>query len=62
LNGGINLFLNLLLNKELSQKREEGRYQCKSCHREYNNVDLVYKDNNIFWQGNYPQSGICTDV
>jgi hypothetical protein len=58
----VNIFLNLLLNKELSQKREAGRYQCKSCNREYNNVDLVYKDNNIFWEGNYPQSGVCNEV
>lgn len=51
-----------MLNKELAQKREVGNYQCGSCNRQYNNVDLVYKNNNVYWPSSYPENGICDDV
>ena len=47
LNGGLNLFINLNLNKELSQKREDGAYVCKETEREFNKVTLTSKGNNV---------------
>lgn len=56
------MFVNLLVNKELSQKREIDSYNCGGCGREYNKANLHYKDNNIDWKGNYPSNGVCLDV
>jgi hypothetical protein len=55
LNGGINLFINLNLNKELSLKREAGAYVCKETGREFNKVSLMAKGNNVYWPANFPK-------
>jgi hypothetical protein len=60
--GGINLFVNLLLNKEISQRRGEGVYECTGCERTYNKADLVLKNNNIYWPKSYPENELCEDV
>ena len=54
--------MNLLFNKELSQKRESGKHECQDCNREYNKSELIYKNANVHWQGYYPKHGICDDV
>lgn len=59
MNGGLNIFINLLLNKELSQKRESGRHQCLDCGKEYNKTDLHYKNENINWNSYYPKNNYC---
>jgi len=51
----------LLLNKELSLKREIGKYECQDCGREYNKSDLSYKHNNISWPAYFPENGFCDD-
>ena len=61
-NGGISLFINLMLNKELSHKRELGNCQCGGCNKKFNKTSLVYKNNNVFWPSTYPESGVCGDV
>jgi len=61
-NGGVNLCVNLLFNKELSEKREHGKYECSDCGKEYNKTSLAYKNTNVHWPENYPQSHICEDV
>ena len=61
-NGGISLFINLMLNKELSGKREQGNYQCGGCGRQYNQTNLIYKNNNVYWPATFPENGICGDV
>jgi hypothetical protein len=58
----MNLFVNLLLNKELSHRREEGAVECGGCGREYNKATLSYKDNNINWPATSPNNGVCGDV
>lgn len=62
MNGGVNLFINLLFNKELALQREKGAYICNGCNREYNKTDLVYKQNNILWPASYPKDEVCVDV
>lgn len=62
LDGGVSLFVNLLLNKELAGKREAGNCSCEGCGRNYNSKGLAYKDENINWPASYPKSGICDDV
>lgn len=62
MDGGLNIFINLLLNKELSNKRETGAVECGGCLRHYNKTDLIYKDNNIYWPATYPKSNVCEDV
>ena len=61
-NGGISLFINLMLNKELSQKREHGNHQCGGCGKKFNKTSLIYKNNNIYWPSTYPENGVCGDV
>ena len=61
-NGGISLFINLMLNKELSHKREQGNYQCLSCNKHFNKTSLIYKNNNVYWPATYPENGVCGDV
>ena len=51
----------MLLNKELSLKREIGKYECQDCGREYNKSDLSYKHNNISWPAYFPENGFCDD-
>lgn len=51
-----------MLNKELSEKRHQGSCQCTSCYKPYNKTSLEYKNQNVFWPANYPESGICSDV
>ena len=58
LNGGVNLFLNLNMNKELSQKREPGAYVCKETGREFNKVNLTARDNNVYWPANFPKDNV----
>ncbi len=62
LSGGVNLCLNLLLNKELSEKREEGKLDSSECGKEYNKTSLIYKNTNVYWPDNYPANNICEDV
>ena len=56
LNGGLNLFINLNLNKELSLQREAGAYVCKETGREFNKVSLMAKGNNVYWPSNFPKT------
>lgn len=51
----------MLLNKELSLKRESGKHECQDCGRDYNKNDLIYKHNNIDWSGYFPENGFCDD-
>jgi hypothetical protein len=61
LDGGVSIFVNLLLNKELAQKRESGRHECLDCGREYNKVHLAIKNFNVNWNSFYPENGFCVD-
>jgi hypothetical protein len=51
-----------MLNKELSGKREQGNYQCGGCGRQYNQTNLIYKNNNVYWPASLPENGVCGDV
>ncbi len=62
LNGGLNLFINLVLNKQLAETREKGAHKCGDCHKEFNKNDLLVKNNNVYWPANYPVSGVCDNV
>lgn len=62
LNGGLNLFINLILNKQLSEVREKGAHQCARCNKEFNKNELAFKNNNVFWPANYPANGVCDNV
>jgi len=50
------------LNKELSEKREQEKYECTDCGKEYNKTSLIYKQTNVYWPDNYPNNHICDDV
>jgi hypothetical protein len=60
--GGINLCLNLMLNKELAQKRSQGNCLCQGCLKTFNKTNLEYKNQNVYWPATFPESGVCTDV
>lgn len=62
LNGGLNLFINLILNKQLAEIKEKGAYQYGGCQKEFNKNDLIVKSNNVYWPANYPASGIFDNV
>ncbi len=42
-------------------KRESGRHECQNCGREYNNVDVAVKENNVNWPSHFPENGFCVD-
>lgn len=62
LNGGLNLFINLIINKQLSETREKGAHICGGCNKEFNKNELLVKNNNVYWPSNYPVSGVCDNV
>jgi len=62
LNGGLNLFVNLIMNKQLSEIREKGAYVCNGFQKEFNKNDLLVKNNNVYWPANYPASDVCDNV
>ena len=53
--------MNLLFNKELSQKRAAGRHECQDCGREYNKTDLMFKNAGVYWPSYFPKNGLCDD-
>ena len=46
------------MNKELSEKREAGAYVDKETGREFNKVNLMARDNNVYWPANFPKENV----
>jgi adenylate kinase family enzyme len=59
--GGINLALNLMLNKEIAKEREQSKYVYAgcSCDRTYYKNDVINKDKKFYLKNNFPENGIC---
>ena len=58
----MNLFVNLILNKQYSETREKGAHVCNNCCKEFNKNELLVKNNNAYWPANYPSNGVCDSV
>lgn len=61
-NGGINLALNLMFKKDIGKEREEIRYQCKNCERNYYKGKIIHQLEGTAIKGFFPEDGICIDV
>jgi len=46
----------------LSEIREKGAYKCGHCHKDFNKNDLIVENNNVYWPGYHPETGVCDNV
>lgn len=60
-NGGVNLVVNLQMNKEVAEERERIRFECGGCGREYFNKNVTFQ-NGVNFDGSFPEDGVCVDV
>lgn len=62
--GGINLALNLMLNKEIARAREQGKHTCagSDCDIVYYKYDVIHNDKGFCLKNNFPENGICRET
>lgn len=58
----MNIAVNLIMNKNISKKREENKYICDNCHRVYYKDEVIHPEQGININGYFPENGVCSDV